>query len=331
MSSEDTRKKLIEIIKHHQLENGLIKLQIGKLSELAGITRQAFNRYYGDLKDYATGQESIGKLLIDDKASLGQLLESNIFRAAQLEQQLADATSKHKYEIDKAIRNHVTALMSNDLMIYESQQIRSTLTAQGNHNVSLIDKINQLQVENTKLVADSASMTDILESSRSSKTIKNFIPIELDMKRATKKYAATSDFNAYEDAKDSEINKSIEFIKCLPDPQSTEIVLFQERYISDFKKFCDKMHPQHGLTMIVMQLPLYSREEIQIVLKALQAVTSVSIYIPHCDSEAVVSAQRKFSQRNVPPEELKDADTAKTPLIDWGFDSVHVIRIKQGD
>lgn len=331
MSSEDTRKKLIDIIKRHQLENGLTKLQIGKLAELAGITRQAFNRYYGDLKEYTTGQESIGKLLVDDKASLGQLLEMSLFREAQLEQQLVDAESKHKIELDRTIRNHVTALMSNDLMIYESQQIRSTLTAQSSHNVSLIDKINELQVENTKLVAENASTANALESSITPKTTKNFIPISFDMKRANKQYASTGDFNAYEDVKDSEINKTIEIIKCLPDPHSTEVILFQERYISDFKKFCDKIHPQHGLTMVVIQFPLYSREEIQILLKALHAVASISIYVPYCGSEAVMSAQRKFSQRNVPPEELKDADAAKIPIIDWGFDSVHVIRIKQGD
>ncbi len=83
--------------------------------------------------------------------------------------------------------------------------------------------------------------------------------------------------------------------------------------------------------MIVMQLPLYSREEIQIVLKAFHAAVSVSIYVPYSSSETIITSQRKFNTRGVPPEELKDADSAKIPLIDWGFDSVHVIKIKQGD
>ena len=52
MSPPDTRSLLVELIKQHQLENGLIKLGVAELSMRAGITRQAFNRYYSDLKDY---------------------------------------------------------------------------------------------------------------------------------------------------------------------------------------------------------------------------------------------------------------------------------------
>lgn len=331
MSSQDTRNKLIEVIKTHQLENGLTKLQVGKLAELAGITRQAFNRYYGDLKTYATGEESIGKLLVDDKISLSLLLNRNEQRVLQLEQELINAHEAHKQELDKAIRNHTTSLMSNDLMIYESAQLQSTLAAQRDHTVSLIERINELQIANTKLVAESISAATARETSRSNKTATNFIPVALDMKKANKEYATSSDFDAYEDSKDRAINKTIESIRPILDRNKAEVVLFQERYISDFKKFCEKIHPQHDLTMIVMQLPLYSREEIQIVLKAFHTAASVSIYVPYSSSDAVIAAQRKFSTISVPPEELKDADAAKTPLIDWGFDSVHVIKIKQGD
>ncbi len=237
MSSQDTRNKLIDIIKRHQLENGLTKLQISKLAELAGITRQAFNRYYGDLKIYATGEESIGKLLIDDKASLSQLLESKEQRVSQLEQALIEAHESHKDELNKAIRNHTTSLMKNDLMIYESAQLQSTLAAQRDHTASLIERINELQITNTKLVAESISATTARDTSRSYKTVKNFISVALDMKKAIKQYSASCDFDAYEDSKDSEINKSIELIQPILHRNKAEVILFQERYISDFNKF----------------------------------------------------------------------------------------------
>ncbi|MGF6329370.1 hypothetical protein [Pseudomonas sp. BS3782 TE3695] len=331
MSSQDTRKKLIAIIKQHQLDNGMSKLPIGILSELAGITRQAFNRYYGDLKEYATGKQSVARLLVDDGASLSELLENREERITQLELELTKAKLAHKTELEKAIENHITSLMNNDIMVYESGQISATLVNQTNHNAYLIKRVTELEVSNTKMVADAVSASTFNRSDRPSKSTKNFIALELDLNAARRAYASSNDFVAYEDAKDAEIQKAIKTIKSLPAPKKADIVIFQERYISDFSLFCTKIHPQENHILIILQLPLYNREEIQLVIKELQPAASISIQIPYSTSDAIVSAKRQFSFRDVPAEELQDADAAKIPLMDWGFDSIQVTRIKQGD
>lgn len=331
MSSQDTRNKLIGIIKQHQLDNGMSKLPIGKLSELAGITRQAFNRYYGDLKEYATGKQSIARLLVDDSASLSELLENREERITQLELELIKARTTHKVELEKAIENHITSLMNNDIMIYESGQISATLINQNNHNAYLIKRVTELELNNTKMVADAVSAPNFNSSDRLSKSTKNLMPLEIDLKAARKAYASSNNFVAYEDAKDAEIQKAIKTIKSLPAPQKSDIIIFQERYISDFRLFCDKIHHQETHPLIILQLPLYNREEIQLVIKELQPAASISIQIPYSISEAIISAKRQFSFRDVPVEELQDADAAKIPSMDWGFDSIQVTRIKQGD
>ncbi|MNG12878.1 hypothetical protein D3C84_965150 [compost metagenome] len=110
-----------------------------------------------------------------------------------------------------------------------------------------------------------------------------------------------------------------------------DIVVFQERYISDFGSFCKTINPRPDHVLVALQLPLYSRAEIQLIVKELTPVASISIYVPYSSSEAVIASKRKFIYRGVPEEELKDADEARVPLMDWGFDSIQVKRIKQGD
>lgn len=331
MSGVDTRNKLIGIIKQHQLDNGITKLPIGKLSELAGITRQAFNRYYGDLKDYAKGSQSISKLLVSDCTSLSQLLESKEKRLAQLEFQLIEIQATHKAELAETLNKHITSLMNNDVMIYESGQISATLTSQNNHNAQLIKRVTELEVSNTKLIADATSTYSFNNASNSIKSSKNFIPLEIDIKALCKSYAVSNDFDEYEDAKDAEIQKNIKIIKALPILEKVDVVVFQERYISDFGSFCKTINPRPDHILVVLQLPLYSRAEIQLIIKELTPVASISIYVPYSSSEAVIASKRKFIYRGVPEEELKDADEARVPLMEWGFDSIQVKRIKQGD
>ncbi|MFJ2548821.1 hypothetical protein ACIOVF_20440 [Pseudomonas sp. NPDC087612] len=331
MSSQDTRNKLIGIIKQHQLDNGMSKLPVGKLSELSGITRQAFNRYYGDLKEYATGKQSIARLLVDDSASLSEMLENREEKIAQLKQELIKASIAHKEELEKAIEHHITSLMNNDIMVYESGQISSTLINQNNHNAYLSKRVTELEVRNAKMVADAVSAPTSTGSNYTTNSAKNFIALELDLKAARKAYASSNDFSAYEDAKDTEIQKAIKTVNSLPDSQNADVVIFQERYISDFNLFCKKIYPRESHTLVALQLPLYSREEIQLVVKEIRPINSISIHIPYSSSDAVISAKRQFSFRDVPAEELQDADTAKTPLMDWGFDSIQITRIKQGD
>ncbi|VVP58868.1 TetR/AcrR family transcriptional regulator [Pseudomonas fluorescens] len=331
MSSPQTRDRLVSIIKQHQLKHGVSKLPVAKLAEAAGISRQAFNRYYSDLKDYSIGKASIARLLIDDNASLNELIENKDERILRLEKELVNSRETHKAELEAVVKNHISSLMNNDIMAFEANQLTSTLINQGNHNAYLNKRITELEVNNAKLThniitAASSDSSNIIE-----KSDKNFIAFGLNLSAANKAYACSKSFIEYEKAKDEELLKIVRKITKLPNPENIDILFFQEKYISDFTIFCNRTHPSKARTLITIKLPLYSQEEIKLFMKSLSPITSFSIYVPYSSSDAIISAKRKFSFRDIPPEELMDADNAKIPLMTWGFESIYITRVKQGD
>nr|GFB90240.1 hypothetical protein [Tanacetum cinerariifolium] len=331
MSSQATRDKLIGIIKEHQLSNGQSKLPIAKLADLAGISRQAFNRYYGDLKDYSVGKESVAKLFTNDNESLGEIIDNKESMILRLQQELAATKVAHKAELEAAISNHISTLMNNDIMAFEAGQITATLTGQSNHNAYLNKRVTELEVKNVKLTMEALSSAHATNSNYAEKSDKNFIVFGLDLSAAKKSYAASGDFDAYEDAKEVAVTNITKNLIKLPNPENIDIVLFQDKYISDFDAFCSKISPYQNRTTIVIRLPIYSREELQFILKDLQQISSISIHVPFTASETTTSANRRFGNRDIPPEELKDADNAKLPSITWGFEEVIVFRVRQGE
>lgn len=331
MSSQDTRDRLVTIIKQHQLDNGQSKMSVEALSKAAGISRQAFNRYYSDLKDYSTGKLSIARLLVDDSASLQQLVENKDERIASLESELSSIQAKHKAELDAVTDNYISTLMNNDIMAFDAGQLAATLTGQGNHNAYLNKKVTEQEVLIAKLTLDLATASDSETLQAREKSDKNFIVFDLDLSAAKKAYTDTRNFDKYEDAKYLAISKIEESIKKHPTPESIDILFFQDKYISDFKLFCRRALPAKGRTLIVIRLPLYSQEELKLIMRNLAPISSFSIYIPYSYSEAIISAKRQFSFRDIPPEELKIADAARIPLPSWGFESIQISKIKQGE
>lgn len=330
MSSQETRDRLISIIKDHQLKHGQSKLAVGQLADAAGISRQAFNRYYGDLKDYSSGKESIARLLVDDSASLTELIENKDERIIKLENELSTIKFAHKSELDAVVKNHISTLMNNDILAFEASQLSATLTNQGNHNVYLNKLVTELEVKNAKLTMDIISAGSD-KSSIVEKSDKNFNTFDLNLDAASKLYISSKKYSDYEDQKDEKLSKTVQKIKKLPEPERIDILFFQEKYISDFQQFCKRTYPAKNRTLIVLRLPVYSQEEIKIIIKSLSPISSFSIYVPYSASDAVVSAKRQFSFRDIPPEELADADSAKLPQMTWGFDAIHIAKIKQGD
>ncbi|MBB3271406.1 AcrR family transcriptional regulator [Pseudomonas sp. OG7] len=331
MSSQETRERLISIIKQHQLDNGQSKLSIIKLSDTAGISRQAFNRYYGDLKDYCTGKLSIARLLIDDSASLRELIENKDERISRLENELSAIKASHKAELEAVIDNHISTLMNNDIMAFEAGQLAATLTGQSNHNAYLNKQLTELKVQNTKLTMDLVAASSSDQTQAAEKSDKNFLAFDPDLSSASKAFIESKNFNDYEDAKHDEILKIENTIKKLPNPESIDVLFFQERYISDFKLFCSRTFPAKGRILIVVRLPLYSQEELKLLMKSLAPISSFSIYVPYSPSEAIISAKRQFNFRDIPPEELRTADSARLPLPAWGFESIHINKVKQGE
>ena len=331
MSCQETRDRLISIIKEHQLQHGQSKLPVAQLADAAGISRQSINRYYGDLKDYLVGKESIAKLLVDDNASLSQIIENSEGKFQRLQREFAEAQKAHKIELQAVTKNYISTLMNNDIMAFEAGQLTSTLTNQSNHNAFLNKRVTELEVKNAKLTIDAVASATAKFSNFAEKTDKNFIIFSPDLSPANNTYRTSKNFNLYEDEKDAAISGIFKKIKKLPNPESIDVVFFQERYISNFSYFCEKKLPYIDRKMVVIRLPIFSREELQLLIRSLQPISSISICIPFAASDAVTSANRKFNFRDTPIEEFTNADAAKTPQPNWGFESIQLYKVRQGE
>lgn len=74
-----------------------------------------------------------------------------------------------------------------------------------------------------------------------------------------------------------------------------------------------------------------ARSEIRDFVSGLTGASSLDIYVPYSDSEAVIKAQRGFSYGHIPVAEFRSFDKEPLPTIQDGFDSVVVYRIAQGE
>lgn len=337
MTSIDTRSRLIELIKAHQLEYGLTKLAIGELSTRAGITRQAFNKFYKDLKPYSLGT-SITDLLSEDNESVLAFLDKRDREVAELQKEIRHLKVQYKKDLELATTKHITSLMNNDIIAFSVMEVNSLLTTQSLHNESLKAKIRHIQLDHTKQLM---SVTSALPSSSDAgagagvsgvtKNAQNFLTFAIDLDKASTAYHKDNDFDLFEDIKEAEIRKIIQILNGFPDPGQIDLHIFQERYISSFEKFSATIPAKHKQMTVVVQIPWYTQEDLGVFLSELNPIHKVIIHIPFSSSEAIVAAKRRFDFRAVPEEEILDAENAKMPQITWGFDEVRVFRVRQGD
>lgn len=326
MSPPDTRSLLVELIKQHQLENGLIKLGVAELSMRAGITRQAFNRYYSDLKDYCQGK-SIAQLLAENPATAKDFIAKRESEVEELREEIRALKIQHKKDIEQAINKHVTSLMNNDLSAFDAKEVSTLLEKQSQHNEMLKRQVTHLELKQVRHDLAEAS-SEFARDQKTLKDAKNFLDFSLDLTKAQTEYQKTHDFEKYEDNKEVEISKIVETIKKFPDQENIEVHLFQERYISSFKDFTQSLDAKLGKLLISIRLPMFEKTDIGLLLNDLKTVAHISIHIPYVQSEAIAAANRKFMFRAVPKEEFDDADKAVTPQITWGFDEVHIYRVR---
>lgn len=326
MSPPDTRSLLVELIKQHQLENGLIKLGVGELSTRAGITRQAFNRYYNDLKDYCQGK-SIAQLLAENPATAKDFIAKRESEVEELREEIRALKIQHKKDIEQAINKHITSLMNNDLSAFEANEVSTLLEKQSQHNEMLKRKMTHLELKQVRHHLIEAS-SELARDQKTLKDSKNFLEFSLDLTKAQSEYQKTQDFEKYEDSKEAEISKIVETIKKFPDQESIEVHLFQERYISSFKDFTHSLNAKLDRLLISIRLPMFEKTDIGLLLNDLKTVAHISIHVPYVQSEAIAAANRKFMFRGVSKEEFDDADKASTPQIAWGFDEIHIYRVR---
>lgn len=321
----DTRTRLIELIKEHQLEFGLKKLPIGKLADRAEISRQSFNRFYSDLKPYSEGQ-SIAQLLADDPDASRNFLAQRDRESDQLRNEIEDLKKRHAKELEQAVSQHVTSLMNNDILAFEANEMNALLASQSQHIDMLKKKLKGYELRETRQQMCEAESQ--LASEGISKNPKNFLMFEPDLEKANSAYKKNQSFDDYEDIKEKAIDEAIEAITKLPDPSKIAVVIYMDRFLYPFSDFCESIQAKHNKLTVCLRLPVFSQAEIGIVLAKLSRMDSISLHMPHSTSEAITAANRKFRYREVPEEEFADADKARAPLITWGVDEVRVFKVK---
>ncbi|KKL56202.1 hypothetical protein LCGC14_2247780, partial [marine sediment metagenome] len=151
MRSEGTRTKLINVITTEITRDFNVKLKIQDICEAAGISRQAFNRYYADLKPYIKREKPISELVTTHgDTSSKQLLCKYQSKIEELQEQLYKVKKSQEEELIKVKNNMTTSLMNNDLAIYDADRVRQQLQSQSLHADKLKEKINSLEMELSK-------------------------------------------------------------------------------------------------------------------------------------------------------------------------------------
>lgn len=330
MEPNETRLKLIDIIADHQASYPSQKLPTGELSQRAGISRQAFSRYYSDLKDYASGKKPIGDLLANvSSVRTIELLNQHQATLRTAQQKLARVEEQYNDEMKKEMELYVTSLMMNDISMHGANEIRVTLEKQTLYNMELKKQLSHMEIELAR--AKQASMFS--PNSRGDGTGLNTekVKVEVDLAKAFATYVSTKSLDEFEDLKDIAVASALRSINKLAAEKRCNIVIFSERYISRFKLFFEKYHStEPGLT-IVVRLPIFDRSEMRAFLSKLAPSHSISLYIPYCESQSEINAQRGFYFGEVSKPEIEAADNSDTFLINQGFHKIVHFKVKQGE
>lgn len=326
MSSEVTRTKLINVIAAEITNDFNAKLKIQDICEAVGISRQAFNRYYADLKPFIKGEKPVSELVASHgDISSKQLLCKYQSQIEKLQAQLEEVIKSHEEELIRVKNNMTTSLMNNDLAIYDADAVRQQLQSQSLHADKLKDKINSLEMElSKKFINDDTKPSTALVN-------KNYEVIDVGFESLFKNFENNKDLDVFEDQKEVAIDNLISKTNKFLENDKTTVVLFMDRYLCSFNKFVKRYAFNSEQLHLFVRLPVHSRSELKLILNKLNTKIAVQIFIPYSDSEAVTKSQRNFYFRNVPETELQAADKSFLPSIKDGFETVCQFKIRQGD
>ncbi|BBI43205.1 hypothetical protein [Pseudomonas syringae] len=327
MTNEDLgRRQVIKnIIVSHFLSGTPKKLKLVEVANRAGITRQALDRYYSDLKPYIAGKKDVTDLVDGTQAKARVETQATINAVdAKWKTKLEQVQIEQDKEVSKAISSHITTLMNGDIAIFESNQLRKSLEKQTLHAAELKKKVDLLEL---KLASSYASVAPTGAASKQDKVI-----YDVDIEQLCVHYQRTRSFDAFEDAKTMELKSIREKFARFETMPNVHVVLFADRYICRFNQFAEN-YCAVGETSLIIRLPLFMRVEIANFLKHIPANFKKSLYVPYLPLEVERKAQRvfNFKQNPLPTEEAMAADGADTPKMEWGFDQIVTFKIRQGD
>ncbi|WEK29595.1 MAG: hypothetical protein P0Y58_22285 [Candidatus Pseudomonas phytovorans] len=317
----------MNIILDHYLSGGRGRLKLVDVADRAGISRQALDRYYSDLKPYIAGKRDVADLA-NGNAQKAQVQTQTAINAVEnkylerIERLMVD----HVKALEKAENSHITSLMNADLVLLESNKMRIALEKQTLHNAELLKQIHALELKLSLPGGPTGAQT-------SGTPQQDKLAFDVDIETLCVSFQRGMSFEDFEVAKSAEIKKVREKLDKYQDTPNVHVVIFADRYISRFRTFVDRYRATEEELSLIVRLPLFSRSEVQSFIRNLPSDFRKSIHTPYLSLDSERKAQRVFIYQKfpLPPMEIKGADTADTPNMLWGFDTVVTYKIKQGD
>lgn len=325
MTAVNTEQRLKKIICDHYLSGSSARLTMIEACARAEISRQAFHKFYGHLKPYLTGVRNVDELLVGDQADASKTIIQcqKLVREAQAE--LRYVKENQQKEHQKLEGNLVTTLMSGDVLIHHSRELTNELKKKALHNEilkrNLLEK--ELELSENRGLSHAAKQLAKPESM--------VVKLQLDTRDAVSRYSEVQDLAVYYEAKTIAVTKLKEKLQKFLKKGVIRVVIFQNRFISSFDKFVEKSFNPASDAVVVIDLPLASRSEIRDFVRGLVDARPLEIFVPYCDSEATIKAQRGFLYGQIPVPEFRSFDKEPLPNIQDGFDRVIVSKIAQGD
>ncbi|MFY1664319.1 hypothetical protein [Pseudomonas sp. Pseu.R1] len=334
MRNNKTHERLVQLIIEHHTESPGTSLGVKMLSVRAGISRQAFHRYYGDLKDYASGAKPLADLLSGTGTLLAyELINQNQVTIQNLQDQLKLVESKHEKKMQEALKNHITTLMIGDITAHAANDVRANLERQSLYANEMKVQNNQLELElsRAKLALENERLGINGSKDGAATGSGPKFKVDLDLTAAIKAYASSGEIDDFYDEKDRALEIAYKSIKALAADSGCSIIIFAERYVSRFSIFFDSFKPSDSSKHIIVRLPIFDKKMLSTFISKLPPTKKVSVHIPYMLSDKETSGQRKFFFSNIPSQELGQADNADLISIAHGYEEVRHFKVRQGD
>ena len=325
MSASETEERITAIICDHFLTGSKEKLTVSSVSERAGISRQAFHKTYLHLKPFITGHRNVDELLLRQGIDPFKIILQTQNLVRNLQSELAEVKSTQAKNFEEFENSIVTSLMSSDIMTHRAKELTAELRKKALHVEMLKRELTEKEVELTLLTVGSPSSPPVLAKDVD---IQVFKP---DMAVALADFSSSKDREAYMARKEKAIAAMQHRVLKVLRQGKIKVAIFQERYLCSLDTFVKRNFSKSKVSVVVINLPLCSRFEIREFAQALKGASPLVIYVPYCDSNAVINAQRGFQFGHIPEFEFKATGREPLPTIQDGYDKVTVFRIEQGD
>lgn len=334
MKNNKTHQRLVELIIEHHTKTPGTSLGVKILSDRAGISRQAFHRYYGDLKDYASGAKPLADLVSGMGTLLAyELINQNQATIQNLQNELKLLEFKHEKKMQDVLKSHITTLMIGDITTHAANDVRANIERQTLYANEMKAQNSQLELElsRAKLALETERIGGNGSGNDAATGVGQKIKVDIHLAAAIAAYAKSGQIDDFYDHKDRAIDIAYKSIKTLAVDSGCSLVIFAERYVSRFSIFFESLKPSDTSKHIIVRLPIFDKKMLSLFINKLPPVKKISIYIPYMQSENDIRGQRLFFFSGIPRQELDQADTADLISIAHGYDEVINFKARQGD